>query len=88
MMRYRIKVSSERMMRQRVKVGSVPVMTNATDYGTLTDHTTGNPIRPATRDEWLRSLRAGETGAYRDDDGRDVYVAGGYESEADERADA
>lgn len=56
------------------------------EYGTLTVYATGDPIRPATRDEWLRSLDAGETGAYRDDDGRDVFVAGGYESKADELA--
>lgn len=59
-------------------------MTQTSDYGTLTDYVTGEAIRPATRDEWLTSIRAGETGAYRDDDGRDLFVAGGPESEADE----
>lgn len=53
-------------------------------YGTLTDYVTGEQIRPAARDEWLTSIQAGETGAFRDDDGRDLFVAGGPESEADE----
>ena len=30
-----------------------------TDYGTLTDYTTGEEIRPATREEHARSLVAG-----------------------------
>lgn len=30
-----------------------------TDYGTLTDYTTGEEIRPATREEHARSLAAG-----------------------------
>lgn len=54
------------------------------DYGTLTDYVTGEEIRPATRDEWLTSIQVGEIGAYRDDDGRSVFVAGGPESEDDE----
>jgi hypothetical protein len=58
----------------------------ATPYGTLTDYNTGKAIRPATRDEWLASIRAGETGAFRDDDSRVVFVAGGPESEEDEHA--
>ena len=55
-----------------------------TDYGTLTDYTTGEEIRPATREEHARSLAAGETGAFRDEDGRVVYVAGGPEVAASE----
>jgi hypothetical protein len=50
------------------------------DHGTLTDYTTGEAIRPATAAEHAQSLAAGETGAYRDDDGRAVFVAGGPES--------
>lgn len=57
-----------------------------TSYGILTDYTTGEAIRTATRDEWLTSLRSGDTGAF-DLDGRAVYVAGGYESEDDEAAE-
>ncbi len=53
------------------------------EYGTLTDYTTGEPIRVASRDEWLTSIRAGETGAF-EQDGRAMFVAGGPESEADE----
>lgn len=65
------------------------------DYGTLTDYTTGESIRPATRDEWLRSVVAGSNGVFfvdRDlgpvDESADpaifgllrtVYVAGGGE---------
>lgn len=55
-------------------------MTETTDYGTLTDYVTGEPIRPATADEHARSLAAGETGAFGDEDGRAVFVAGGPES--------
>lgn len=52
----------------------------STDYGTVTDYATGEPIRPATRAEHARSLAAGETGAFRDDDDRVVYVDGGPET--------
>lgn len=47
------------------------------DYGTLTDYTTGEEIRPATRDEWSKSIRA---------DGRAVFVAGGPEIDDSELA--
>jgi len=49
-------------------------------YGILTDYTTGEELRAATAEEHARSLAAGETGAYRDEDGRSVFVAGGPES--------
>lgn len=59
------------------------------DYGTLTDYRTGEPIRPATRDEWqatadvLRSDAPGrETGAWNTDTGRTVWVDGGPEMPA------
>jgi hypothetical protein len=51
-----------------------------TDYGTVTDYATGEAIRPATATEHAQSLAAGEVGAYRDLDGRAVFVAGGPES--------
>ena len=51
------------------------------NYGTLTDYRTGEPIRPATREERERTrakLASGDsdayTGAWLDDDGRTVYV--------------
>ena len=53
------------------------------DYGTLTDYATGEPIRPATAQEWRRTadkLASGDSDAYTgawDDDGRSVYVDGG-----------
>jgi len=49
-------------------------------YGMLTDYTTGRPIRPATREEWERSMAAGATGAWQRDGGAVVYVDGGPES--------
>lgn len=58
-------------------------MAEATVYGTLTDYTAGQPIRPATRDEWdmtAKSLDAGEDlGVWRDDAiyPHPVYVDGG-----------
>jgi len=57
-----------------------------TEYGTLTDYTTGEELRPATRGEWLASLDAGETGAFKDVAGRAVFVAGGPETVADDPA--
>lgn len=57
-------------------------------YGTLTDYTTGQPLRDATAAEWQRTadkLASGDsdayTGAWRDEDGRAVYVDGGPEPE-------
>jgi len=58
-------------------------MTETSAYGTLTDYTTGQPLRPATRDEWemtVKSLDAGEdAGIWRDQDIylHPVYVDGG-----------
>jgi hypothetical protein len=49
------------------------------EYGTLTDYTTGEQIRPATADEHARSLAGGDAGAF-DLDGRAVFVAGGPET--------
>jgi hypothetical protein len=49
------------------------------EYGTLTDYTTGEQIRPATADEHARSLAASEVGAF-ELDGRSVFVAGGPET--------
>ena len=51
-------------------------------YGTLIDYVTGEQIRPATREERDRTravladteLPGSETGAWRDSDGRVVYV--------------
>jgi hypothetical protein len=58
------------------------------EYGTLTDYTTGEAIRPATRDEWemtIQSVRAGhDQGVWRDtdiNDGHPVYVDGGPEGD-------
>jgi hypothetical protein len=51
-----------------------------TDYGTLTDYVTGEPIRPATADEHALSIATpSETGAFWLH-GRSVFVAGGPES--------
>ena len=68
----------------------VPAMS---EYGTLTDYTTGDPIRPATRDEWLMSVRSvaegHDQGVWRDgdlNDGHTVFVAGGPEREDDEQS--
>lgn len=47
-------------------------------YGTLTDYTTGEPIRPATAAEHAQSVSSGDTGAF-DLDGQIVFVAGGPE---------
>ena len=50
------------------------------DYGTVTDYSTGEPIRPGTREEWLRTRGTrprglpDATGSWADDDGRVVYV--------------
>jgi len=58
------------------------------DYGILTDLQTGASLRPATREEWLTGVRlvaAGRPeGAFDDEDGRAVFVAGGWETEDDE----
>jgi len=46
-------------------------------HGTLTDYQTGQMIRPATREELLRSIASGPEGAMgieRDGTGRSVYV--------------
>jgi hypothetical protein len=51
-----------------------------TDWGILTAYDTGREIRPATSAEHARSLAAGETGAYADDELGTVFVAGGPES--------
>lgn len=48
-------------------------------YGTLTDYRTGEPIRPAAADEHARSLASEYDGAFTDNDGRTVFVAGGPE---------
>lgn len=48
-------------------------ITTDSDYGTLHDYQTGEAIRPATADELVQSLAAGESGAF-DLDGRSVYV--------------
>jgi hypothetical protein len=53
-------------------------MSETTDYGTLTDYRTGEPIRPATAAEHAQSLAAGEAGVF-ELDGRSVFVAGGSE---------
>jgi hypothetical protein len=48
---------------------------------TLTDYLTGEPIRPATREEWQRStdaVRAGYATGTFDLDGRAVFVAGDF----------
>lgn len=55
------------------------------NFGTLTDYTTGTPIRPATATEWRKTAGRladpgdGYTGAFQDD-GRSVYVDGGPEA--------
>jgi hypothetical protein len=46
------------------------------DYGTLTDYTTGEDIRPATWEELQQSLTVVETGTFLLD-GRSVFVEGG-----------
>ena len=58
--------------------------TDIARWGILADYKTGDPIRRATRAEWqqtmsvLHSEAAGSyTGAWRDGDGRAVYVEGG-----------
>lgn len=55
-----------------------------TSYGTVTDYSTGQQIRPATGAEWLRTAttlleeRPGSyTGAWDDSDGQAAYVDGG-----------
>ena len=57
------------------------------DWGTLTDYATGGELRPATRAEWERTVEVTEsgapgayTGAWEDENGLAVYVAGGPES--------
>jgi len=49
-------------------------------YGILTDLQTGAPIRPATCEEWLISVRLMQggqpEGAFLADDGQEVFVAG------------
>lgn len=44
------------------------------NYGTLCEYASGSPIRPATADELVASLRAGAEGAV-EIDGRSVFVA-------------
>lgn len=53
-------------------------------FGTLTDYRTGNPIRPATSAQWLRTAEVinsrrpdAHAGAFLDGDGRSVWVDGG-----------
>jgi hypothetical protein len=52
-------------------------------WGTVTDYNRGTPLRPATREEWQRSVditRSGAPGGYTgswEEDGRAVYVEGG-----------
>lgn len=49
-------------------------------YGMVTDYATGEPVRPATREEWLRTRGprprglGDATGSWDDGDGRVVYV--------------
>ena len=64
-----------------------------TMYGTLMDYLTGDEIRPATREEWLMSVRSvaegHDQGVWRDgdiNDGHTVFVSGGPESEAVEQS--
>lgn len=51
-----------------------------TDYGIVTDYSTGEPVRPATHEEWWRTRGPrprglpDATGMWADDDGRVVYV--------------
>jgi hypothetical protein len=54
------------------------------EYGTLTDYRTGESLRPATREEWVKSVNAGETGVFRDHNGLDLFVAGGPEDNSGE----
>jgi hypothetical protein len=55
------------------------------DYGTLTDYSTGTPIRPATVQEWRQTagaIAAGKPeGIFADQDGTVVWVDGGPEAE-------
>jgi hypothetical protein len=53
------------------------------EYGTVVDQHSNTNIRAASRDEWLTSVRAGESGTF-DLDGRTVFVAGGPETEDDD----
>lgn len=50
----------------------------ATDYGHMINYATGETIRPATREDWLRAARLGDefTGAHKDLDGTTVYCDG------------
>lgn len=57
-----------------------PASEPSTDYGILTAYDTGREIRPATAAEHARSLAAGDTGAFHDDELGTVFVAGGPES--------
>jgi len=54
-------------------------------YGILTNLQTGSPIRPATCEEWLISVRLVQggqpEGAFLADDGQEVFVAGVGENE-------
>lgn len=63
-------------------------MTGISDYGTVTDYLTGEPVRPATGQEWRRTADKmasddgdNYTGAWRGSDGRAVYVDGGPEAD-------
>lgn len=51
-----------------------------TDYGHVMNYQTGESIRPATREDWLRARRDGEqqTGAHRSDEfgDRTIYCDG------------
>ena len=50
------------------------------DWGILTAYETGRTVRPATSAEHARSLAAGRTGTFHDDELGTVFVAGGPES--------
>lgn len=58
------------------------------DWGTLYNHRTGDPIRPATAGEWRKSADAlasryhtSSYGVWRDDDNVVVFVSGGPDDE-------
>ena len=65
-------------------------MTGSTEWGTLTDYVTGEPLRPATEAEWRKTadvLASGGPGSYPgawdDEDGTTVWVDGGPEEQPD-----
>jgi hypothetical protein len=64
-------------------------MTETSEYGTVTDYASGEPVRPATRREWQMTadvIASGGPGSYTgawpdmDGNGRAVYVDGGPET--------